>query len=190
MGLPLACRTTANSGPGSGRVGIDDGTVSRRERVRMLRLRQDEGCSESCPGIRTAAGAGGGIKQSRCQPLSAAGSLRRWMAMTQRGLPEPGFPRHEPGDLMCVRTDRMITNPRATTPSNPSRPFGPHALQRDSCNAVPTRYQPLSSNAHEGRCAEWEKRHSFGAADPNQIFAGQPFVRPIDSRRRTDDAMT
>ena len=30
---------------------------------------------------------------------------------------------------------------------------------------------------------------SFGAADPNQIVDGRPFVRLIDSRRRTDDEM-
>jgi len=60
----------------------------------------------------------------------------------------------------------MITNLRATTRSNRSRPFGPHTLHGESCNAVPTRIPecPMKGDELNG-----DARFSFGAADPDQM---------------------
>ena len=88
----------------------------------------------------------GGIKPFRCQPLSAAG-FAIWMAMTQRGLPEPGSLVTTPA-TSCARglIEWSRTCARLLAATGRGRSGRTHS---NVSRAMP--YQPVSPNAHEGR---------------------------------------
>ena len=126
---------------GSRRVGIDDVTASRRERARTVRLRQRRRLSGSCPAHPYSRGERCPVDQTVSLPTTVGGTIFAWV---DGDVPEGSS--GNPGSLVtnpatsCARglIERSPTCARLLAATSRGR-SGRTQLQRQSCNAVPTR---------------------------------------------------